>query len=92
MMQQQYINQVDLKEMQKPLSHHGSSSSDRCRYFFPLVYRYGPLQIYEDFSLFEQNALQCLLPAARPRLWAAAVNVVKQQRARKNNHYRFFVD
>ena len=54
-MQQQYINQVDLKEMQKPLSHHGSSSSssDRCRYFFPLVYRYGPLQIvYEDFSLF----------------------------------------
>ena len=50
-MQQQYINQVDLKEMQKPLSHH--CSSDRCRYFFPLVYRYGPLQIvYEDFSLF----------------------------------------
>ena len=37
--------------------------SSSCRYFFSLVYRYGPLQIYEDFSLFEQNALQCLLPA-----------------------------
>ena len=58
--QQQYINQLDLKEMQNPLAHRCSSS---CRYFFSLVYRYGPLQIYEDFSLFEQNALQCLLPA-----------------------------